>query len=77
MHPADSGLKSVTVVCTGEQAAGWEGLVSDGLSTACFILGEKASLPILSSLNAEAVMIREDGSIYVTDGLKDAWQETR
>lgn len=77
LQPAKSGLKSVTVVCKGEQAAGWQGLVSDGLSTACFILGEEASKNALKALGAEAVMIREDGSIYVTEGLRDAWKETR
>lgn len=65
--PADSGLKSVTVVCEN-------GLMSDGLSTACFILGEDASREILRNFAAEAVFIREDGSIFVTEGLKDAWR---
>jgi len=63
LHPADSGLRSVTVVCAN-------GLVSDGLSTACFILGEQKSLSVLSFFHAEGVFIREDGTTHVTPGLE-------
>ena len=70
LKPADSGLKSVTVVCEN-------GLVSDGLSTALFILGEDDIQELLEYYHAEAVFVREDGSVSVTDGLKDAWHELK
>lgn len=63
-YPAHAGLSSVTVVCEN-------GLVSDGLSTACFVLGYEKSLPLLEKYNAEAVFIDVDNNIIVTDGLKD------
>ena len=63
LKPADSDLVSVTAVCEN-------GLYSDGLSTACFILGEEKALKLLKKFGAEAVLIREDGSIYVTEGLR-------
>lgn len=63
-YPANSGLSSVTVVCE-------DGLYSDGLSTACFVLGYEKSLELLEQYNAEAVFIDRDGNITVTDGLKD------
>lgn len=63
LHPADSGLASVTVVCEN-------GLVSDGLSTACFILGEEKAKQLLSEYGAEGILIREDGSRYITPGLE-------
>lgn len=70
LKPAESGLKSVTVVC-GEDTGIYGGLISDGLSTACFIMGETRALGYLEQCRAEAVMIRDDGSILVTEGLKD------
>lgn len=63
-YPAYSGLSSVTVVCEN-------GLVSDGLSTACFVLGYEKSLALLEKYNAEAVFIDFDNNVTVTDGLKD------
>ncbi|MCM1273078.1 MAG: FAD:protein FMN transferase [Clostridium sp.] len=66
--PSDSGLMSVTVVCKS-------GLASDGLSTACFILGYDKSLALLKKYDAEAVFIDKNGNITVTDGLKDIFTE--
>lgn len=62
--PADSGLASVTVVCEN-------GLFSDGLSTACFVLGYEKSLPILKEYEAEGIFIDKDNNIIVTEGLKN------
>ena len=74
LKPAETGLRSVTVVC-GDETDLYGGLTSDGLSTACFILGETRALGVLEKCHAEAVLIREDGSILVTDGLKDHWKK--
>ena len=67
-YPSDSGLLSVTVVCDN-------GLASDGLSTACFVLGYEKSLPLLEKYDAQAVFMDSNGDIIVTDGLKDCWVE--
>lgn len=67
-YPAKTELLSVTVVCNN-------GLVSDGLSTACFVLGYERSLPLLEKYNAEAVFMDLDGNIMVTEGLQDMWIE--
>ena len=67
-YPSDSGLLSVTVVCDN-------GLASDGLSTACFVLGYEKSLPLLEKYDAEAIFMDSNGDIIVTDGLKDCWVE--
>lgn len=65
-YPADSGLMSVTVVCES-------GLASDGLSTACFVLGYAGSLSLLTQYHAEAVFVTNDYQVYVTDGLRDSF----
>lgn len=63
-YPADSGLSSVTVVCAN-------GLYSDALSTACFVLGEEKSRALLEKYDAQAVFIDHAGNITITDGLKE------
>lgn len=55
-YPASSGLISVTVICDS-------GLLSDALSTACFILGEKESLPLLEEYKASAIFVSEDMTV--------------
>ena len=68
-YPAESGLISVTIVCD-------DGWLSDGLSTACFVLGYEDSLPLLETYQAEAVFVTEDKEVIVTDGLKDMFTLT-
>lgn len=63
-YPADSGLKSVSVVCDS-------GIDSDALSTACFVLGRERSKVLLEKYDAEAIFVSADGEVYVTDGLAD------
>ena len=62
--PAENGLSSVTVVSKN-------GLVSDALSTACFVLGYEKSLPLLKTYDSEAVFIDHDNQVTVTEGLKE------
>lgn len=57
-YPASSGLISVTVVCDS-------GLLSDALSTACFILGEEESKALLQKYNASAIFVFENMEISV------------
>ena len=66
-YPCETGLDSVTVVCG-------EGLIADALSTACFLLGEEKSLPLLQAYGAQAVFIRSDGSYSVTEGLREKYE---
>ena len=64
-YPADSGLVSVTVKAD-------TGLLSDALSTMCFVLGREKSDGILKSYGADAVFVYTDKSVEVTEGLEES-----
>lgn len=68
-YPADSRLSSVTVVCDS-------GLLSDALSTACYILGYQESISLLAKYNAQAVFVFKDKTIRTTDGLRECFTLT-
>ena len=63
-YPAESGLISVTVVSD-------KGLLSDGLSTACFVLGKEKGQKLLETYGAEGIFIDQNKKVTVTKGLKD------
>ena len=63
-YSADSGLISVTIVSDS-------GLLSDGLSTACFVLGKEKGEKLLETYGAEGVFIDQNKKVTVTKGLKD------
>ena len=66
-YPVWNGLDSVTVVCDS-------GLLADGLSTACFVLGMDDALDLLEKYNAEAIFVDEDKNVYLTSGIKDRFE---
>lgn len=68
-YPADSGLMAVTVVSES-------GLISDGLSTACFVLGYEDGLALLEEYGAEGIFVTTDYKVYVTEGLRDTFTVT-
>ena len=67
-YPADSGLKSVTIVSNDDALA-------DALSTALFVMGLEKSGKFYSENSSlfGAVFITDKGEIYVTDNLKDSF----
>lgn len=67
-YPADSGLKSVTIVSDDDALA-------DALSTALFVMGLEKSRKFYSENSSlfGAVFITDKGEIYVTDNLKDSF----
>lgn len=61
--PINNSLKSVTVISPS-------GIVSDALSTACFILGIEKSDLLLQKYKSEAVFVDTDNKVYITSGLE-------
>ena len=73
-YPSESGLSSVTVVCP--DAGEWKeyaGLLSDGLCTACFVLGEEKGMELLEQYGMEGVFIDKERQVTVTEGLRDSF----
>ena len=68
-YPATSEFKSVTVISES-------GLVSDALSTVCFISGYQKSIDILKKYDAEAVFIFKNNAVKLTDGLSGKFEIT-
>ncbi len=65
--PSDSDLLSVTVYCDN-------GLLSDALSTACFVLGKDKGLGLLDKYNASGVFIDTNKNIFVSNELQDKFE---
>ncbi len=59
-YPVDNGLTSVTVVSEN-------GLLSDALSTACFVLGIEKGSELADEYGAKVIFITEDKKIYTDD----------
>ncbi len=66
-YPADSDVRSVTILTK-------DGLLSDALSTACFVLGEEAGKRLAQSYGVEALFVDKEGKITMTEGMKDYFQ---
>lgn len=62
--PAESGVVSVTVVSQS-------GILSDALSTACFVLGIENGAALAKKYGCETVFIDENKKLWVSDGLRD------
>lgn len=68
-YPAQSDLRSVTIVGTNSTQC-------DAFSTALFVMGHDKALEFCKAHGVEAVLVRSDKTISVTDGLKDSFELT-
>lgn len=64
-YPVENDLKSVTVISEN-------GLVSDALSTACFVLGKDKSEELLKKYNSQAIFVDNNNEVYISDELIDS-----
>lgn len=69
-YPADSDICSVTIVSDS-------GLLSDALSTACFVLGSREGLKLAESYNAEALFVTKDLELIMTEGMKEIFKSAK
>lgn len=67
-YPARSGLTGVTIVADN-------GLYSDALSTACFVLGADEGLQLADKYGVEALFVDTVGNITMTDGMRAIFRE--
>ncbi|MBR2263148.1 MAG: FAD:protein FMN transferase [Firmicutes bacterium] len=65
-YPADGGLASVTIVSA-------DGALADGLSTACFVMGEERSVKYWRAHagSFDMILLTDDGRLLVTEPLKE------
>ncbi len=68
-YPVENNLLSVTVVCNS-------GVLSDCLSTACFVLGPENSSDLLTQYDAYAVFIDNDKNIILSNGAEKIFNLT-
>jgi thiamine biosynthesis lipoprotein len=66
-YPADSGIVSVTILCKS-------GLLSEALSTACFVLGVEKGLELAQTFQVHALIMDEQGDIHMTEGMETYWE---
>ncbi|MBQ3281209.1 MAG: FAD:protein FMN transferase [Eubacterium sp.] len=71
-YPARNGLISVTIVSE-------DGTLADGLSTSLFIMGPDKACDYWrkNADDFDAVLVTDDGSVLVTEGLEDSWFSDR
>lgn len=63
-YPAQSGLLSVTIISDS-------GILSDALSTACFVLGHEKGAALAEQFGCTAIFITEDNEVFIENGSKD------
>jgi thiamine biosynthesis lipoprotein len=67
-YPANNGLISVTSVSEN-------GLLADGLSTACYVMGLEDSVQYWQNYgeNFDLILMTEDGDVYITEPLAECF----
>ena len=74
--PAESTLQSATVVTSLDRNSG---MTADAFATALVIMGYKNAVSFWqnSDLHFDMILIDHNGSVYITDGLKDKFTPTK
>lgn len=67
-RPADSHIKSVTILAK-------DGLLSDALSTACFVLGVEKGMKLAEYFQVEVLFVNEAGELFMTEGMQQYFRK--
>lgn len=67
-YPAVSDVRGVTILAR-------DGLLSDGLSTACFLLGPVRGMDLAAEYGVEVLFVMSDGSIVMSEGMEAYFTE--
>ena len=67
-YPANSGVCSVTILSDS-------GLLSDALSTACFVLGMEEGMKLAEEFDVEALFVTQELEVFMTAGMKECFVE--
>lgn len=62
--PAESGIKSSTVIST-------DSTLADALSTAFYVLGAEKSVQLAEKFGVDFVFVTDDGKVLLSDGIAD------
>ena len=68
-YPADNDVCSVTIVSES-------GLLSDALSTACFVLGVDKGMALAQEYGVQALFVTKDLELVMTEGMKEIFVPT-
>ena len=68
--PAAGDVRGVTILMK-------DGLLSDGLSTACYILGPEKGMELAGQYGAEALFVMADGRIEMSEGMEPYFTENQ
>lgn len=63
-YPVDNGLLSVTIISDS-------GILSDALSTACFVLGYEKGKELAAAFDCGAIFVTDDKKIYAENGAEN------
>lgn len=71
-YPAESGLRSVTIVSR-------DGTLADGLSTACFVMGKEKAVSFWKQHFDEfdMILLTEDNELFITGGIQSSFTSDR
>lgn len=71
-YPSDEDLVSVTVVSE-------DGMLADALSTSLYLMGKEGAVAYWEQYgdDFELLLVREDGEIFVTEGLEEGFETER
>ncbi len=67
-YPAESEVRGVSILTK-------DGLLSDGLSTACFLLGSERGMELAEEYGVEVLFVLSDGSIVMSEGMEAYFTE--